>query len=182
MNIAQTGFQDLFVLEPAIFEDERGFFMESYNFSTLQKKGIDVNFVQDNQSFSKKGVLRGLHFQKGPFAQTKLVRSLTGAIVDVVVDLRSNQPTFKKTFSVELSAENNKQLLIPKGFAHGFLVVSETANVLYKCDEYYNKSAEAGIRFDDPELDIDWIFPKENLIVSAKDKELPFFSNLNFKF
>ena len=182
MKIIQTGFQDLVLLEPAVFKDERGFFMESYNLSTLQKKGIELNFVQDNQSFSQKGVLRGMHFQKHPYAQTKLVRALTGTIVDVVVDLRANQPTFKKSFAVELSEDNNKQLLIPKGFAHAFVVLSETASVLYKCDEYYQKIAERGIRFDDPELGIDWFLPKDNIIVSAKDQELPFLSNLNYSF
>ena len=181
MKIVETEFQDLFVLEPARFEDERGFFMESYNLSTMKKNGIELNFVQDNQSFSKKGVLRGLHFQKNPFAQTKLVRVLSGKILDVVVDLRANLPTFKKTFAIELSSANNKQLLIPKGFAHAFVALSDTS-VLYKCDEYYQKSAEGGIRFDDPELSIDWILPKESLIVSDKDKELPFFSNLNYTF
>lgn len=182
MKVTKTEFQDLLVLEPSIFTDERGFFFESYNKLTLEKHGINITFVQDNQSFSKKGVLRGLHFQKIPAAQTKLVRALSGTILDVVVDLRADQPTYKRVYSIELSGENQKQLLVPQGFAHSFVVLSETASVLYKCDAYYNKSAEGGIRFNDPELNIDWQLPLNQLIVSAKDLELPFLQNLNYHF
>ncbi len=182
MIVTETGFQDLHILEPSVYYDERGYFMESYNRLTLEKNTITISFVQDNQSFSKFGVLRGLHFQKNPNAQTKLVRALTGRILDVVVDLRADQPTFKKTFSIELSAENKKQLFVPRGFAHGFIVLSETAYVLYKCDEYYNKSSEGGIRYDDPELNIDWNLPPPDLIVSSKDLELPFLNQLNYTF
>lgn len=182
MKITQTGFQDLLLLEPTVFVDERGFFLESYNKQTLEKLGVSINFVQDNQSYSRKGVLRGLHFQKNPHGQTKLVRALTGTILDVVVDLRANQPTFKKVYTVELSGENQKQLLVPVGFAHAFIVLSETALVLYKCDNYYNKLAEGGLRFDDPELKIDWKLPNDQLIISAKDVELPFIDNLNYEF
>ncbi len=182
MKITSTGFQDLLLLEPHVFTDERGYFIESYNKLTLEKHGVYINFVQDNQSYSRKGVLRGLHFQKKPFGQTKLVRAITGTILDVVVDLRANQPTYKKVYKVELSAENQKQLLVPVGFAHAFIVLSDTALVLYKCDNYYNKSVEGGLRFDDPELEIDWMFPKEKLIVSAKDLELPYLKNLNYQF
>jgi dTDP-4-dehydrorhamnose 3,5-epimerase len=182
MKITPTGFADLFILEPAVFTDQRGFFLESFNFQTMQKLGINHAFIQDNQSFSKKGVLRGLHFQKNPYAQTKLVRTLSGNILDVVVDLRSDQPTYKKAYSIELSEENKLQLLVPKGFAHAFVVLSDFASVLYKCDAYYNKSSEGGVRFDDPELNIDWRISPENLIVSDKDKELPHLSNLNYKF
>jgi dTDP-4-dehydrorhamnose 3,5-epimerase len=182
MNVTETGFQDLLVLEPSVFADERGYFLESYNKVTLEKHNINITFVQDNQSFSKKGVLRGLHFQKTPTAQTKLVRALSGTILDVVVDLRIGQPTYKKVYAIELSGENHKQLLVPQGFAHSFVVLSETASVLYKCDNYYNKSAEGGIRFDDPELNIDWQLPGDQLIVSAKDIELPFLQNLNYHF
>ena len=149
---------------------------------TLQKQGIDIVFIQDNQSFSKKGVLRGLHFQMNPHAQTKLVRTLKGNILDVVVDLRKNQPTFGKVFSIELSDENKKQLLVPKGFAHAFVVLSEIASVLYKCDVHYNKPSERGIRFDDPELNIDWALPKDQLILSPKDMKLPFLIDLNYQF
>lgn len=182
MKVTHTDFKDLLILEPSLFTDERGFFMESYNYSTFLRNEVDIKFVQDNQSFSKKGVLRGLHFQKNPFAQTKLIRVLSGEVLDVVVDLRLDQPTYKKVFKIELSEQNNKQLLVPKGFAHAFIVLSETASVLYKCDEYYNKKAEEGIRFDDPELAIDWILPKEQLIVSSKDEMLPYLSSLNYSF
>jgi len=182
MKVTETGFQDLLVLEPSVFADERGYFFESYNKLTLEKQGVSIPFVQDNQSFSKRGVLRGLHFQKAPSAQTKLVRALTGSILDVVVDLRAAKPTYKKVYAIELSGENHKQLLVPQGFAHSFVVLSETASVLYKCDDYYNKSAEGGIRFDDPELNIHWPLPVSQLIVSFKDLELPFLSNLNYHF
>lgn len=182
MKVTETGFQDLLVLEPSVFDDERGYFFESYNKLTLEKHGININFVQDNQSFSKKGVLRGLHFQKHPAAQTKLVRALSGTILDVVVDLRASQPSYKKAYSIELNGENHKQLLVPQGFAHSFIVLSETASVLYKCDDYYNKSAEGGVRFDDPDLNIDWQLPSDQLIVSVKDLELPFLRNLNYHF
>jgi dTDP-4-dehydrorhamnose 3,5-epimerase len=182
MKITQTGFKDLLLLEPLVFKDERGHFMESYNKQTLEKLGVNLKFVQDNQSYSRKGVLRGLHFQKNPHAQTKLVRALTGTILDVVVDLRANQPTYKNVYTVELSGENQKQLLVPVGFAHAFIVLSENASVLYKCDNYYNKSSEGGLHFNDPELNIDWKLPKDQLIISTKDLELPFLSNLNYQF
>lgn len=182
MNIVETGFKDLLVLQPTVYNDNRGCFMESYNYQTLAKVGIRYSFVQDNQSFSRRGVLRGLHFQKNPYAQAKLVRVLKGRILDVVVDLRVDQPTYKHFFNLELSDENRKQLMVPKGFAHGFVVLSETAQVLYKCDEYYNKSSESGIRFDDPELSIDWVVNKDELIISEKDLELPFLKNLNNAF
>lgn len=182
MKITQTGFKDLLILNPSVYTDNRGFFMESYNAKTLQSLGLNYSFLQDNESFSSKGVLRGLHFQKNPHAQTKLVRVLNGKILDVVVDLRVNEPTYKKTLSIELSSENKTQLLVPKGFAHGFVVISQTASVLYKCDDYYDKSSEGGIRFDDPEISIDWIYPKNELIVSDKDLVLPFLKDLNYTF
>lgn len=182
MKIVETAFRELFILEPTVFKDSRGFFMESYNQQTLEKSGINISFVQDNQSYSRKGVLRGLHFQKKPYAQTKLVRVLHGCIFDVVVDLRASEPTYKKSYGVEMSDENKRQLLVPKGFAHGFVVVSESANVLYKCDEYYNKASEGGIRFDDPDLVIDWSLPNSELIISDKDLELPYLKNLNYAF
>lgn len=182
MKITPTGFAGLYIIEPDVFSDQRGFFMESYNTLTFHKLGIDHTFVQDNQSLSNKGVLRGLHFQKEPHAQTKLVRALDGLILDVVVDLRKNEPTYKKTFSIELSGENRKQLLVPKGFAHAFSVLSETASVLYKCDATYNKSSEGGIRFDDPELNIDWGLPADQLVLSPKDESLPLLKDLNYFF
>jgi len=170
MNIVSTDFKGLFVLEPKVLGDTRGYFMESFSKRTLSEAGIDLNFVQDNQSSSKKGVLRGLHFQNAPYAQTKLVRVLSGNILDVAVDLRREEPTFGSYFSVELSAENKKQLLVPKGFAHGFVVLSEQAEVFYKCDEYYNPQADGGILCNDPAIGIDWRFKAEELTLSEKDK------------
>jgi dTDP-4-dehydrorhamnose 3,5-epimerase len=182
MNIAPTFIEDLVLISPSVFEDERGYFFEAYNKSIFSDLGITIDFIQDNQSFSKKGTLRGLHFQNHPFAQTKLVRVLQGKIIDVVVDLRKDLPTYGKHFSVLLSAENNKQLLVPQGFAHGFSVISETAVVLYKCDQYYNKQSEGGIRYDDPFLNIDWGMDLKEAIVSEKDLILPYFANCNSQF
>jgi dTDP-4-dehydrorhamnose 3,5-epimerase len=177
MTIEKTFIDDLVIITPAVFEDERGYFFESYNKKKLSDLGINIDFVQDNQSFSQKGALRGLHYQNPPFAQTKLVRVLQGEIIDVAVDLRKNSATFGKHFAILLSAENKKQLLIPQGFAHGFSVVSETASVMYKCDQYYDKASEGGIRYDDVTLNIDWGMALENAIVSEKDIILPNFEN-----
>jgi len=182
MKIETTPIQDLVIINPTVFEDERGYFMESFNQQSLQEAGINIHFVQDNQSFSKRGTLRGLHYQNPPFAQTKLVRVLQGEIMDVAVDLRKNSPTYGQHFAIRLSAENKKQLLIPQGFAHGFSVLSETAVVLYKCDQFYNKASEGGIRFDDPALNIDWGIDLKTAIVSEKDLELPNFSDCNSRF
>lgn len=182
MKIEQTFINDLVILTPDVFEDERGYFFESYNKNKLSGLGIDVNFVQDNQSFSQRGTLRGLHYQNPPFAQTKLVRVLQGEIMDVAVDLRKDSATYGKHFSVKLTAENKKQLLVPQGFAHGFSVLSETAVVMYKCDEFYNKPSEGGIRFDDPSLNIDWGMNLKDAIVSEKDQILPFIDNCNSLF
>ena len=183
MNFIPTKLEGCFVIEPKIFNDERGYFLESYNEKTFQNGiGNQVQFVQDNQSCSSKGVLRGLHYQTGEHAQAKLVRVLQGEVLDVVVDLRVEQPTYKQTFLIELSEENKKQLFVPPGFAHAFVVLSKTAYVLYKCDEYYSKVSEGGIRFDDPELNIDWNLPLTDLIVSGKDLELPFLNQLNYGF
>lgn len=181
MTVEQTFIKDLVIITPAVFEDERGYFFESYNKSKLSELGINIDFVQDNQSFSKKGTLRGLHYQNPPFAQTKLVRVLQGEIMDVAVDLRKDSPTFGKHFGIILTAENKKQLLIPQGFAHGFSVLSETASVMYKCDQYYNKQSEGGIRFDAADLNIDWGMPLSTAIVSEKDAILPNLENcVNF--
>ncbi|WP_315816865.1 dTDP-4-dehydrorhamnose 3,5-epimerase [Paraflavitalea speifideaquila] len=144
MPFIETGFSGLFVFEPVVFEDSRGYFYESYNEHTYLKQGISTRFVQDNQSSSSYGVIRGLHYQLAPYAQTKLVRVLKGLIIDVAVDIRKGSPTFGKVYALELSAENRKQLYIPAGFAHGFSVLSETAEVLYKCDAFYNKENEGG--------------------------------------
>jgi len=182
MNIETTPIQDLVIIKPVVFEDDRGYFMESFNQQSLQEAGININFVQDNQSFSKRGTLRGLHYQNPPFAQTKLVRVLQGEIMDVAVDIRKNSPTYGQHFAIQLSAENNKQLLIPQGFAHGFSVLSETAVVLYKCDQFYNKASEGGIRFDDPALNIDWGIDLKTAIVSEKDLELPGITECNSGF
>ena len=169
MPFTETGIPGLWVFEPKVFEDSRGHFFESYNTQTFLQQGINIKFVQDNQSKSSYGVIRGLHFQNPPHAQCKLVRALTGKILDVAVDIRTGSPTFGKVFSVELSAENKKQLFIPGGFAHGFSVLSETAEVLYKCDNYYNKESEGGILYNDPSLNIDWQIPADKAIVSDKD-------------
>nr|WP_315149704.1 dTDP-4-dehydrorhamnose 3,5-epimerase [uncultured Flavobacterium sp.] len=182
MNIEPTFIKDLVVLTPAVFEDERGYFFEAYNKSKCLQFGIAVDFVQDNQSFSKRGTLRGLHYQNPPYAQTKLVRVLQGEIMDVAVDLRKDSPTYGQYFGVVLSAENKKQLLVPQGFAHGFSVLSETAVVLYKCDQFYNKDSEGGIRYDDTSLHIDWGMDLATAIVSEKDLILPDFDNCNFQF
>jgi len=182
MNIISTGFKDLFVLEPKVLGDTRGYFMESFSRRTLLEAGIDLNFVQDNQSSSKRGVLRGLHFQNAPYAQTKLVRVLSGSVLDVVVDLRKDQATFGKHFSIELSSENKKQVLVPKGFAHGFVVLTEQAEVFYKCDEYYQPQADGGILYNDPAIGIDWNFTADELILSEKDKLHPKLENAKFNF
>lgn len=182
MNIIQTNIKDLYVLEPKIFSDKRGYFFESYNKSILDINNINYEFVQDNQSKSQYGVVRGLHYQLNPYAQAKLVRVIEGKILDVVVDLRKNSSTFGKVFSIELSAENSKQLLIPRGFAHGFSVLSEIAVFLYKCDNFYNKEAERGIIFNDPKLNIDWKIPENKLIVSEKDLENQLFENAQMNF
>jgi dTDP-4-dehydrorhamnose 3,5-epimerase len=184
MPFTQPDFPGLFVFEPLVFKDERGFFFESYNEGIFHQQGLSVNFIQDNQSFSSFGVIRGLHYQLNPHAQSKLVRVLQGSILDVVVDMRRGSPKFGCTMQIELSAENKKQLFIPKGFAHGFSVLSPTADVLYKCDSFYQKQSEAGIRFDDPQLNINWQVSKDNQIVSSKDLQLPDFASCknNFEF
>lgn len=171
MPIIKTEFPGLVIFEPTVFKDSRGYFFESYNESVFHAAGITDRFVQDNQSKSSFGVIRGLHYQLNPHAQTKLVRVLSGIILDVAVDIRTGSPTYGKAFSIELSAENNKQLLIPKGFAHGFSVLSETAEVMYKCDEFYYKESEAGIIYNDASLNIDWQIPADKSIISEKDQQ-----------
>jgi dTDP-4-dehydrorhamnose 3,5-epimerase len=173
MPFIETGLPGLVVFEPRVFEDSRGFFFESYNANTFAAHGINHHFVQDNQSRSVYGVIRGLHYQLPPHAQTKLVRALHGSILDVAVDIRKGSPTYGKVFTIELSAENKKQLLVPKGFAHGFSVISETAEIMYKCDAFYNKESEGGIIYNDATLQIDWKIPADKAIVSDKDVILP---------
>ena len=182
MPFIKTPITNLLVFEPKIHEDSRGYFFESFNLQTFRAEGIDINFVQDNQSSSKYGVIRGLHYQLNPSAQVKLIRVLSGRILDVVVDIRKGSPTFGKSFSVELTAENKKQLFVPAGLAHGFSVLSEEAEVLYKCDSFYNKDSEAGILYNDPSLNIDWKIPAEKEIVSEKDKGLPLFAECRNNF
>lgn len=182
MNREETFIKDLVVLTPDVFEDARGYFFEGYNKNKFSTLGIDIDFVQDNQSFSQRGTLRGLHYQNPPFAQTKLVRVLQGEIMDITVDLRKDSPTYGQYFGIKLTAENKKQLLVPQGFAHGFSVLSETAVVLYKCDQFYNKASEGGIRFDDSFLNIDWGMDLKEAIVSEKDLVLPDFANCNSEF
>lgn len=182
MNIEETFIKDLVVITPAVFPDERGYFFEAYNQGKFNEKGIHYNFIQDNQSFSKRGVIRGLHLQINPFAQVKLVRVLEGEIMDVAVDLRKGSSTYGQHFSVILSATNKKQLMVPHGFAHGFSVLSETASVLYKVDQVYHKDSERGIRYDDPILNIDWQLTPEEIIVSEKDLILPSFESIDWEF
>lgn len=173
MPFQTTYIPGLLIFEPKVFEDSRGFFFESYNEKIFQQQGIDCRWVQDNQSSSSYGVIRGLHYQLNPHAQTKLIRVLHGKILDVVVDIRKGSSAYGKFFSIELSGENNKQLFIPKGLAHGFSVLSERTVVFYKCDAFYNKDSDAGICFNDPGLKIDWKIPADKIIISEKDKILP---------
>ena len=174
MNFIPTKLEGCFIIEPKIINDERGYFMESFNENTFQKGvGQSVHFVQDNQSFSTKGVLRGLHYQTGLHAQAKLVRVLSGEVLDVVVDIRPGSVTYGQYVSVVLSAENQQQFFIPRGFAHGFLVLSETATFFYKCDNFYNKESEGGLIYNDPVVNIDWQFPTSQLLISGKDLILP---------
>jgi dTDP-4-dehydrorhamnose 3,5-epimerase len=169
MPFTTTNFPGMIIYEPRVFNDDRGYFFESYNENTFSAGGATMKFVQDNQARSTYGVIRGLHFQQPPYAQTKLIRALSGAILDVVVDIRKGSPMYGKVFSIELSAENKLQLLVPKGFAHGYSVLSETAEVLYKCDAFYNKESEGGLLYNDPILAIDWQIPADKEVVADKD-------------
>jgi len=170
MNIIPTEINECFIVEPKIFTDERGYFLESFNQKTFaQHTGLDIHFVQDNLSFSTKGVLRGLHYQVGEFAQAKLVQVLQGKVLDVAVDIRPNSKTFGKHIAIELSAENKRQFFIPKGFAHGFLVLSDRALFHYKCDNFYDQKHERAIAFDDKTIGIDWNFSAEQMIISERD-------------
>ena len=176
MEIQHTPLKDCYLLKPAVFTDHRGAFFESYNKTIFEElTGLRVDFVQDNQSISSFGVLRGLHFQTGKMAQAKLVRVISGSVLDVVVDLRKDSRTFGKHFAVTLSEENNLQLFVPRGFAHGFITLSEKAVFSYKCDNYYDKASEAGILYNDATLQIDWHLPEEDFIISEKDLILPTF-------
>jgi dTDP-4-dehydrorhamnose 3,5-epimerase len=177
MKIEETPLKDCFIIKDTIFNDDRGYFFESFNAQRFCKEtGKYVTFVQDNQSHSVKGVLRGIHFQQGEFAQAKLVRVLRGEVLDVAVDLRKSSPTFGQYFSIILSETNHTQLFVPRGFGHGFIVLSEEVDFFYKCDNFYNKASEGGIIYNDPEINIDWQVSKAEVLVSNKDKELPLLS------
>ena len=182
MPFTKTGIPGLLIYEPKVFEDNRGYFFESYNEKTFLSEGVGIKFVQDNQAKSSYGVIRGLHYQMNPAAQTKLIRVLSGAIIDVAVDIRKGSPTFGKSFSIELSAENKKQLLVPRGFAHGYSVISETAEVMYKCDAFYNKETEGGIVYNDPALEIDWQIPADKARVAERDLNHPLLANCKNNF
>ena len=183
MKLIKTKIEDLLILEPKVFTDSRGYFFESYNKKTLEALiGKEYNFIQDNESKSSYGVIRGLHYQLAPYNQAKLVRVLEGKVYDAAVDLRKGSPTFGEWVGVELSAENKRQFLIPKGFAHGYSVLSETAVFTYKCDEYYHPEAEAGIVYSDPSIGIDWKIPEEDAKLSEKDKLLPELKNIKINF
>jgi dTDP-4-dehydrorhamnose 3,5-epimerase len=173
MPFIETSFPGLLIFEPRIFEDNRGYFFESYNKNLFVEAGLRIDFVQDNQASSSFGVIRGLHFQMEPHAQTKLVRALSGTIIDAVVDIRKNSPTYGRSFTIELSAANKKQLLVPIGFAHGYSVISPTAEVFYKCDKFYNKQSEGGISWEDPDLQIDWQIKGKDAKISEKDSHYP---------
>jgi dTDP-4-dehydrorhamnose 3,5-epimerase len=173
MPFTATGLPGVEIFEPKVFEDHRGYFYESYNQKAFEDAGINSRFVQDNQSRSIKGVLRGLHYQNPPYAQAKLIRVLSGRIYDVAVDIRKGSPAFGRWEGVELSAENRRQLFIPKGFAHGFIVLSDTAEIFYKCDELYNVKSEGGICYNDPAIGIDWHLSDKQFLLSEKDRTLP---------
>lgn len=178
MEIQKTPIEDLLIIKPRVFNDDRGYFFESYNDSYFQKNGLNYNWVQDNQSFSDFGTLRGLHFQKGEHAQAKLVRAIKGRVLDVAVDLREESKTYGQWYSVELTEENFLQLLVPRGFAHGFAVLSETAIFAYKVDNFYNKESEEGIHFADSSLNIDWGVDPKEVKLSPKDVDLRSFESL----
>ena len=179
MAVIKTAIEGVYIIEPTVFGDERGYFFESYNEERFRSEtGIDVHFVQDNESRSKRGVLRGLHFQKKPYAQAKLVRVVQGKVLDVVVDIRKESPTFGKHIAVELSGDNHRQLFIPKGFAHGYVVMEDDTVFQYKCDEFYHPEAEGGIAWNDPDIGIDWGVPLEQVILSAKDTVNPLLADV----
>jgi len=176
MPFIDTGFVGLKIFEPTVFADSRGYFFESFSDNTFKNAGIDTPFVQDNESISQRGVVRGLHYQLNPFAQAKLVRVIEGEVLDVVIDIRKGSPTYGQKFEVLLSGENKRQLYIPRGFAHGFSVLQDNTIFSYKCDNFYNKESEGGISLLDESLEIDWRIASEELVISDKDKHNPFFA------
>jgi len=184
MKFIKTAIKGVYIIEPSVFGDNRGYFLESFNLEKFEENVYPIKFVQDNESKSSRGVLRGLHFQKPPFNQAKLVRCIDGRVMDVAVDIRKGSPTYGKHVAIELSGENKRQLFVPRGFAHGFSVLSETAVFAYKVDNTYAPDSDSGIRYDDQELNIDWGLTKEEVQLSAKDENLSFFKDLEtpFKF
>jgi len=184
MKFIKTEISDVYIIEPSVFGDNRGYFLESFNQEKFEENVYPIKFVQDNESKSSKGVLRGLHFQKPPYSQAKLVRCIEGRVMDVAVDIRRGSPTYGKHVAVELSGENKRQLFVPRGFAHGFSVLSESAIFAYKVDNNYAPESDSGIRFDDKELNIDWCLSEEEIQLSVKDKNLMLFKDLDspFKF
>ena len=181
MNKVETKLKDVYVLEPAVFGDNRGWFMESWSKRTMENMNLYYDFIQDNHSYSSvKGTIRGLHFQNGEYAQAKLVRCVKGAVLDVAVDIRRGSPTYKQWVAVELSEENKKQLLIPRGFAHGFVTLTDEVEFLYRADNFYNKESEGSIRWDDPTIGVEWGI--DNPIVSEKDKTAPYFDDVKFPY
>lgn len=178
MNVINTPIEGLLIIEPRVFHDARGYFVETYNEQRYREAGVDAMFVQDNQSCSTYGVVRGLHFQKPPYTQAKLVSCAKGRVLDVAVDLRKESPTYGKWFSVELSEENHRQFYIPRGFAHGFSVLSEQAVFTYKCDNLYHPEAEGGLLLSDPDVAIDWQVPEDKRVISEKDTKHPLFKDL----
>ena len=182
MKFIKTHISDVYVIEPSVFGDARGYFLESFNLEKFKENIYPIKFVQDNESKSSRGVLRGLHFQKPPYDQAKLVRCIEGRVMDVAVDIRKGSPTYGKHVAIELSGENKRQLFVPRGFAHGFSVLSDTAVFAYKVDNIYAPESDSGIRYDDKELNIDWGVEDSEVIVSEKDAELPFFSKFESPF
>lgn len=179
MNVFRTEIEDVLIIEPQVFGDERGYFIESFNAERfLAETGIEITFVQDNESLSKRGVLRGLHFQREPYAQAKLVRVVRGKVLDVAVDIRPDSPTFGRYVATELSGENHRQMFIPKGFAHGYVVLEDNTIYQYKCDEFYHPESEDGIAWNDPKIGIDWGITESEIILSEKDKNRPLLSDL----
>ncbi len=179
MKVEQTPLKDCFIIHDTIIKDNRGYFFESFNQSKFKDAtGLTLHFVQDNQSASTKGVLRGLHFQRGEWAQAKLVRVLQGSVLDVAVDLRKDSPTYGQYFAVELTEDSHTQFFVPRGFAHGFVVLSERATFFYKCDNFYNKTAEGGLAYNDPQLAINWQLPNSDLVLSEKDLVNPFLKDI----
>lgn len=183
MEVIKTNIEGVFIIEPKVFGDSRGYFFESFNVREFREKtGLEINFVQDNESRSHYGVLRGLHFQRPPYAQSKLVRCVQGAVLDVAVDIRSSSPTYGQHIAVELTEDNHRQFFIPKGFAHGFAVLSETAVFQYKCDEFYHPEADGGISILDGSLGIDWKIPTDKVLLSDKDTKHPLFKDFETPF